>query len=94
MKLPSGVEIPRKEMEELCETVIREEFYGECTFAEAFEPTAENLAAGEVEGIPALDHDDIQFVREALRKIVFQCVEMLTTHLVDYFRIYVKMLNW
>ena len=94
MKLPSGIEIPRKKMEELCEVVIREEFYGESTFAEAFYPTAENLATGRVIGIPTLSNDDVQYVREALRKIVFQCVEGLTTHLTDFFTNYVKLLNW
>ena len=94
MKLPSGIELPREKVEELCEAVIREKFYNECTFHEAFEPTDEGLAAGELDGIPVLESDDIQFIQETLRKPVFQCVEALTQRLVSFFTDYVKKLDW
>ncbi len=94
MKLPSGVEIPREKVEELCETVIREKFYLECTFHEAFEPTGTSLAEGEFSDIPVLGDEDIKFLYEALRKPVFQCVEMLTQRLATYFGDYVKLLDW
>jgi len=55
MKLPSGIEIPREKVEELCESIIREKFYLECTTQEAFESTAASLAAGEFPDIPLLD---------------------------------------
>lgn len=94
MKLPSGVVLPREKVEELCDAVIREKFMMECTFQEAFEPTANSLAEGEFDGIPVLKQEDIKFLYDVLRKPVFQCVEMLTQRLADFFNNYVKLLEW
>lgn len=94
MKLPSGVELPREKVEELCESVIREKFYLECTTQEAFESTAESLAAGEFEDIPVLDEQEIKFLYEAIRHEVFGCVEELTKTLAAYFANKVRQLDW
>ncbi len=94
MKLPSGIELPREKVEELCEVLIREKFQLECTFAEAFDMTAIDLSEGNIDGVPALEQGDIVYLREVYRKIVFQCVEGLNEHLKKFFEGYVSILDW
>ena len=94
MKLPSGVEIPREKVEELCEVVIREKFQLECTTYEAFESTREDLLEGSLDDIPVLEEEDVKFLYEAIRHLVFDCVEALTETLAAYFVAHVKPLDW
>ncbi len=73
MKLPSGNEISKETLVEMCETIIGEKLLWECTYGEAFETTEESLREGQYVGIPALDEDDIHFLFEALKHVVVDC---------------------
>jgi len=94
MKLPSGIELPREKVEELCDTVIREKFQLGCTYEEAFEPTGEDLADGSLDDIPILGEEDIKFLYDTLREPVIGCEGALTEILTAYFRTHVKLLDW
>lgn len=94
MKLPSGIELLREKVEELCEAVIREKFQLECTTQEAFESTADGLREGGFDDIPVLGQEDIKFLYDALRHPVFGCVEELTKTFAAYFVNKVKPLPW
>jgi len=73
MKLPSGNEITKEQLVEMCEGIIGEKFMMECTYGEAFEPAEESLREGNYVGIPALDEDDIHFLFNALKHVVVDC---------------------
>ncbi len=73
MKLPSGNEISKEQLVEMCEGIIGEKFMMECTCGEAFETTGESLREGNYVGIPALNEDDIHFLFEALKHVVMDC---------------------
>jgi len=73
MKLPSGHEISKEKLVEMCEGVIGEKFMMGCPFDEAFEPTAETLSEGNYADIPALDEADITFLYDALNNVVIDC---------------------
>ena len=70
MKLPSGIELSREKMKELCECIIREKFRLECKFAEAFNNIASILRDGEFYDIPILGSDDINSLYDAFRDVV------------------------
>ncbi|MBA7638614.1 hypothetical protein ES703_46270 [subsurface metagenome] len=81
MKLPSGNEISKEMLVEMCEGVIGEKFMMECPFDEAFEPTAETLHEGNYTDIPALDDDDITFLYNALKDVVIEAEARLRSTL-------------
>jgi len=94
MKLPSGIELPREKLEELCEIIIRDKFQLECTYEEAFEPIKQSLHEGVFDDIPILHFRDINFLHDALREPVIGCEGALTEILAAYFRAHVKPLDW
>lgn len=73
MKLPSGYEINKDDLVEMCEGIIGEKFMMECTYEEAFEPTTDSLHEGQYTDIPALDDDDIAFLYNTLKDVVIDC---------------------
>ncbi len=73
MKLPSGCEISKERLVEMCEVIIGEKLMWECTYGEAFETTEEALREGTYVDIPALNEDDIHFLFEALKHVVIDC---------------------
>ncbi len=73
MKLPSGYEITKEQLVEMCEGIIGEKLVWECTCGEAFETTEEFLREGIHVGIPALGEEDIHFIFEALKHVVIDC---------------------
>lgn len=81
MKLPSGYEINKEELVEMCEGIIAEKFMMECPYEEAFEPTAETLSEGNHVDIPALDEADITFLYNALKDVVIGCETALRSTL-------------
>lgn len=81
MKLPSGNEISKETLVEMCETIISEKLLWECTYGEAFETTEESLREGQYVGIPALDEDNIHFLFEALKHVVVDCEAKLRSTL-------------
>ncbi len=81
MKLPSGNEVSKETLVEMCESVIRDKFMWECAYEEAFESTADTLSNGEYAGIPALDEADIKFLYDALKDVVIDCEARLRSTL-------------
>ncbi len=81
MKLPSGNEVTKEQLVEMCETVIRDKFMWECTFGEAFESTGETLSEGNYADIPALNEEDIKFLYDALKDVVIDCEARLRSTL-------------
>jgi len=81
MKLPSGYEISKEKLVEVCEGVIGEKFMMECTYEEAFEPTADYLSDGKYTDIPALNEADITFIHNALKDVVIDCEARLRSTL-------------
>ncbi len=73
MKLPSGNEITKEQLVEICEGIIGDKFMSECSYAESFETTADNLREGQVVDIPALNDEDINFLYDALSEVVIDC---------------------
>ena len=81
MKLPSGNEISKEKLVEMCESIIGEKLMCECTYDEAFEPTGEALAEGTYVDIPVLNDDDIAFLYNALNGVVMDCEARLRSTL-------------
>ena len=73
MKLPSGNEISKEQLVEICKGIISEKFMMECTCGEAFKGTEAFLRRGNYVGMPALNEDDIHFLFEALKHVVIDC---------------------
>jgi len=73
MKLPSGYEISKEKLVEMCEVIISDKFMWECSYAEAFETTEENLREGQIIDIPALNDEDIKFLYDLLSDVVTDC---------------------
>jgi len=81
MKLPSGYEISKEKLVEMCEIIIGEKLMWECTYGEAFETTEEALREGNYVDIPALNEDDIHFLFDALKHVVMDCEARLRSTL-------------
>ena len=88
VKLPSGYEINKEILVELCEGIIAEKFMWECSYAEAFETTEENLREGQIIDIPALNEADITFLYDALKDVVIDCETALRSTLGTYMASY------
>jgi len=73
MRLPSGNEISKEKLIEMCECIIGEKLMWECTYEEAFESTGESLAEGEYTDVPALSDKDITFLYNTLKDVVIDC---------------------
>lgn len=77
MKLPSGRDVNKEQLVEMCETVAMEKLVMECTFTEAFELASEDNWPG----LPALDKADISYLHEALKDVVIDCEAALRSTL-------------
>lgn len=81
MKLPSGQEVSKETLVEMCEAVISAKMGMECTFAEAFEETADTLSEGNWSDVPTLDEEDISFLYGTLKDVVIDCEAALRSAL-------------
>jgi len=81
MKLPSGHEISKETLVEMCELIVSEKLLWECTFGEAFETTEESLREGQYAGVPALNEGDIHFLFDTLKHVVIDCETALRSTL-------------
>jgi len=93
MKLPSGYEISKEKLVELCEGIIGEKFMVESTYAEAFEPTAGSLSVGEFTDLPALDEGDINFLYDALKDVVVGCETALRSTLGTFMESHISLIG-
>lgn len=84
MKLLSGYEISREKLLEIFESIVAEKYMMECTYAEAFEPTAISLADGDWDDIPVLDGADIRLLSVWLVGPVIECEQKLRATLSEF----------
>ncbi len=73
MKLPSGYEITKEQLVEMCKRIVSDKFLSECSYAEAFENTEDALREGQITDIPALNAENVGFLYDALSGVVMDC---------------------